>query len=116
VVRIGDVGVRLLPSARPELIPWGVAPAGSPIAHQSPEVLGASTLLCDDYPITAGILILTTTGLLCRAAHLRWMMQKDKLGQDMFLIGCAASWRQLPSSATACFRLVRAHTAFLTIA
>lgn len=59
VVRIGDVGVRLLPSARPELIPWGVAPAGSPIAHQSPEVL----------------------------AHLRWMMQKDKLGQDIFLIG-----------------------------
>lgn len=43
-MRIGDVGVRLLPSARPELIPWGVAPAGSPIAHQSPEVLGASTL------------------------------------------------------------------------
>jgi hypothetical protein len=44
VVRIGDVGVRLLPSARPELIPWGVAPAGSPIAHQSPEVLGAYIL------------------------------------------------------------------------
>ncbi len=92
-MRIGDVGVRLLPSARPELIPWGVAPAGSPIAHQSPEVLGASTLFFAMIaPSQLCILILTTTGLLlCRAAHLRWMMQKDKLGQDMFLIGCAVA-------------------------
>ncbi|KAL6063347.1 von Willebrand factor A domain containing 8, partial [Balamuthia mandrillaris] len=60
-VTIGNVTLPLkAPPRQPELVPWRVAPAGSPIADDtSQEVLG----------------------------HLRWMLQKDQLQQDMFLIG-----------------------------
>ncbi len=41
-VAIGNVSLKIRPSRHPELIPFSVAPAGSPIAHplQAQEVLG----------------------------------------------------------------------------
>jgi len=46
VVRIGDAWMKLQASSRPELIPKGVVPPCSPLAHQSPEVLGALSCPC----------------------------------------------------------------------
>jgi len=41
VVRVGDASMPLMPSARPELIPWRVASPGSPVGGNSGEVMGA---------------------------------------------------------------------------
>ena len=57
-VSIGDVSIPMFHAANPDLVPSGYLPAAG--AGSLPQ----STL-----------------------AHLRWLMQKDRLGQDVFLLG-----------------------------
>ncbi len=87
-VAIGNVSLKIRPSSHPELIPFSVAPMGSPISHplQAQEVLGEHIVNRITPPPKKFVFRLSCDAL-DESVHLRWMMQKDKLGQDMFLIG-----------------------------
>lgn len=81
---IGDVSVAIREPASPELVPSGFHTSDSDLPPDVLEHLRCEPPAPGRRTPTANVSVLTS-----RRGVRRWIMQKDAMGQDMFLVGCA---------------------------